>query len=120
MYALYREFYCRYLCYLNTVSSLQTSILCLCSLFEELFQQTENRLFTHLVSIGVEPLRIGFPMLYYAFIGYLEPDQIFLLFDRIIGFRGLEILAILAIGIFKNRHKQIFAAKEAKEVEVLF
>lgn len=45
--------------------------------------------------------------MYYCFVCILEVDQIYLLFDRIIGFETLEILPILSAAIFVFRSNLI-------------
>ena len=71
-------------------------------------------------ALGAEPLKIAFPWMFFCFIGYIETDQVFLLFDRIIGFRSLEILPVLAVGIFRKRAIQLLACQDLKEVESHF
>ena len=66
MYVIFREFYCRYFCYLNTISSIPQSILGLSVIFEELFNYSDNRLFNHLASIGKLALPEGKINLYHV------------------------------------------------------
>lgn len=68
----------------------------------------------------LDPIKIAFPWIFYAFIGYIEVQQLNLLFDRIIGYKSLEILSIYAIGLFKNRSKQILQCTTPEQVEELF
>ena len=56
----------------------------------------------------------------YCFIGLLDTDQIFVLFDRIIGYNGLEIVAILAAAIFSSKADAITKCQSFKEVDDLF
>ena len=58
--------------------------------------------------------------MFYAFVGYLEVDQIFLLWDRVIGFETLEILPILAAGIFVFRSNLILNCTNQEEFDELF
>ena len=53
--------------------------------------------------VEVDPLRIAFNWIFYAFCGYLEIDQVLILWDRIIGYDTLEILPMLACSIFLFR-----------------
>lgn len=52
-------------------------------------------------------MKTAFPWMYYCFVCILEVDQIYLLFDRIIGFETLEILPILSAAIFVFRSNLI-------------
>ena len=52
--------------------------------------------------------------------GTLEVDQIFLLFDRILVFESLDIIAILAAGIFVFRANLILNCTSQDEFDELF
>mmetsp|Transcript_15878 Transcript_15878/g.24447 ORF Transcript_15878/g.24447 Transcript_15878/m.24447 type:complete len:80 (-) Transcript_15878:83-322(-) len=56
----------------------------------------------------------------FAFVGVLEVDQIFLLWDRILGFESLEILPIFAASIFVFRANLILNCQNQDEYEELF
>jgi len=56
----------------------------------------------------------------YCFIGFLNVEQLFCLFDRIIGYNSLEILAILAVGIFVKRTEKIVKYKSKDRIEEVF
>uniref|UniRef100_A0A8C9G1V1 TBC1 domain family member 19 n=1 Tax=Pavo cristatus TaxID=9049 RepID=A0A8C9G1V1_PAVCR len=70
-----------------------SGIVSLCLLFETLLQTHLPQLFYHLREIGAQPLRISFKWMVRAFSGYLATDQLLLLWDRILGYNSLEILA---------------------------
>jgi hypothetical protein len=53
------------------------------------------------------PLDTVFPWLYYAFVGVLEIDQLFQIYDRVLGFESLEILPITAAAIYSFRANMI-------------
>ena len=74
----------------------------------------------HMNTLGIQPLKTAFPWLYFAFVGTLEVDQIFLLFDRILGFESLDIIAILAAGIFVFRANLILNCTSQDEFDELF
>ena len=74
----------------------------------------------HMNAHGIIPLKIAFPWIFYAFVGILEVDQIYLLWDRIIGFETLEILPILAAGIFVFRANLILNCTNQEEFDELF
>ena len=65
-------------------------------------------------------MQIAFPWIFYCFIGVLDVDQVFSIFDRIIGSKKLEILAILAIAIISNKERQILKCNKYQEIMSLF
>jgi hypothetical protein len=71
-------------------------------------------------SLGISPLKTAFNWIFYAFVGYLEIDQIYLLFDRILGFESLEILSIMAAAIFVFRANLILNCSNQDEFDELF
>ena len=74
----------------------------------------------HMNQLGILPLKTAFPWIYFAFVGALDIDQIYLLWDRIIGFETLEILPILAAGIFVFRSNLILNCTNQEEFDELF
>ena len=74
----------------------------------------------HLSQLGISPLKTAFPWMLYCFVGYIEVDQIYLIFDRIIGFESLEILPILAASIFVFRANMILNVQSQDEFDELF
>ena len=56
----------------------------------------------------------------HCFIGYLDIEQLFCLFDRIIGYNSLEILPILAASILSSKTDQILKCKTNQQIEDLF
>ena len=56
----------------------------------------------------------------FCFVGVLEVDQIYLLWDRIIGFESLEILPIFAASIFVFRANLILNCQNQEEYDELF
>ena len=73
-YFIFRAFYCKYFCHLHTISSDSQSIISLCKFFEDLLQMYEPEVCYHLNQLGISPLKIAFPWIYYCFGGYLEID----------------------------------------------
>ncbi|XP_075857271.1 TBC1 domain family member 19 isoform X2 [Microcebus murinus] len=84
LYQIFREMYVRFFFRLHSISS-------------------HPSLFYHLREIGAQPLRISFKWMVRAFSGYLATDQLLLLWDRILGYNSLEILAVLAAAVFAFR-----------------
>ncbi|KAM4709824.1 TBC1 domain family member 19 [Discoglossus pictus] len=103
LYQVFRGMYVRYFFRLHSISSHISGILSLCLLFETLLQTHLPQLFYHLREIGAQPLRISFKWMVRAFSGYLATDQLLLLWDRILGYNSLEILAVLAAAVFAFR-----------------
>uniref|UniRef100_A0A8D0B294 TBC1 domain family member 19 n=1 Tax=Salvator merianae TaxID=96440 RepID=A0A8D0B294_SALMN len=103
LYQIFREIYVRYFFRLHSISSHPSGIVSLCLLFESLLQTHLPQLFYHLREIGAQPLRISFKWMVRAFSGYLATDQLLLLWDRILGYNSLEILAVLAAAVFAFR-----------------
>ncbi|XP_018416909.1 PREDICTED: TBC1 domain family member 19 isoform X2 [Nanorana parkeri] len=103
LYQVFREMYVRFFFRLHSISSHISGIMSLCLLFETLLQTHLPQLFYHLREIGAQPLRISFKWMVRAFSGYLATDQLLLLWDRILGYNSLEILAVLAAAVFAFR-----------------
>lgn len=74
----------------------------------------------HMNQLGISPLKTVFPWIYFAFSGTLEVDQVFLILDRILGFERLDILPILAAGIFVFRANLILNCTSQDEFDELF
>ena len=74
----------------------------------------------HMNQLGISPLKTAFHWMMFAFCGTLEVDQLFLLFDRILGFESLEILPIMAAGIFVFRANLILNCQNQEEFDELF
>ncbi|KAH8877096.1 TBC1 domain family member 19 [Schistosoma japonicum] len=119
LYITFRQFYVRYFYKLHTISDENSGILCLCLLFEQLLQIREPEIFFHLKSFGAQPVRFAFKWLMRAFSGFLAPDQVLLLWDRILGFDSLEILAVLAVAIFAYRRTNLLQVKTNADVEAV-
>lgn len=73
-YFIYRALYCKYFCYLSSISSHPQSIVSLCKLFEDLLQTYEPEVCYHLNQLGINPLKTAFPWIVNAFVGPLEVD----------------------------------------------
>ena len=91
----------------------------LSKLFEDLIQRYEPELFRHLLEVGIAPLQLAFSWMQLAFVGYLQPDQLLLLWDRIIaqGNDGLLLLPILAAAIFVYRSHALMKARDVQDVK---
>lgn len=74
VYFIFRAFYCKYICHLQTISSHPQGIISICKLFEDLLQTYEPEVCFHLNQLNINPLKTAFPWIFYAFVGVLEVD----------------------------------------------
>eukprot|EP00051_Salpingoeca_urceolata_P003393 m.57410 g.57410 ORF g.57410 m.57410 type:complete len:166 (+) comp12738_c0_seq1:1286-1783(+) len=107
-----------WLCLALTSTTLQC-LLSLCLLFENLLQLHQPHVFLHLQSLMVDPLRIAMPWIVQAFSGFLEVRELLLLWDRMIGFDTLEVIAVLAASVFAYRRSALLAAQSARDVHLV-
>lgn len=119
-YYIFRNFYCKYLCYLHSMTSETRGIISLCKLFEDLLQAYDSDLMYHLNQIGIPPLKIAFPWIFYSFVGFIEVEQVYLLWDRMVGYDTPDILALLAVAIFVYRSDSIMQCTTKEEIDDLF
>ena len=54
--------------------------------------------------------------MFYCFIGYVEVEQFFLLLDRIMGTKSLEILPLYCAAMFFKERTAILEAKTQAEI----
>jgi hypothetical protein len=120
IYFIVRAFYCKYLCHLQTISSHPQGIISMCKLFEDLLQTYEPEVCYHLNLLNINPLKTVFPWIYYAFVNVLEVQEVYYLYDRILGFESLEILAIASAAIFSFRANMIISCQSQDEYDELF
>uniref|UniRef100_A0A673LGL1 Rab-GAP TBC domain-containing protein n=1 Tax=Sinocyclocheilus rhinocerous TaxID=307959 RepID=A0A673LGL1_9TELE len=119
LYRVFREMYIRYLFRLHSISSHPSGIVSLCLQFERLLQTHLPQLFYHLREIGAQPLRIAFKWIVRAFSGYLSTDQLLLLWDRILGYDSLEIVAVLAAAVFAFRAENLMEVTSLASAEAV-
>lgn len=120
IYYVFRELYVRYWSKLNAIRTDKSTILGLCKLFEELTVRSSASTVFHLTNMGIWPLDIAFPWIQSAFSGVLEIDQVLLLWDRVIGFDSLELIAIFAAALFHFRAEELEAVTTMEDVEEVF
>ncbi|VDL99038.1 unnamed protein product [Schistocephalus solidus] len=92
LYIVFRQMYMNYFHRLHIISDDPEGILSLCILFERILQDKEPELVMHLTCVGAPPLRLAFRWILRAFSGYLSPEQVLLLWDRILAWDSLEII----------------------------
>uniref|UniRef100_A0A3P9D1W7 TBC1 domain family, member 19 n=1 Tax=Maylandia zebra TaxID=106582 RepID=A0A3P9D1W7_9CICH len=119
LYNVFREMYIRYFFRLHSISSHPSGILSLCLQFERLLQTHLPQLFYHLRQIGVQPLRLAFKWMVRAFSGYLSTDQLLLLWDRILGYDSLEVVAVLAAAVFAFRAENLMEVTSLASAEAV-
>ncbi len=107
LYFMFRKLFMTYFYKLTMISTDPESILGLCALFENLFQSKDPKLFFHLNKLDVPPLKIAFKWMIRAFSGYLVSSQLLELWDRIVAYNSLEILAGKYILTFNCSKKSI-------------
>lgn len=73
---VFRQMWCSHWCRLNSISSRRGGLISICKMFEVLLQKQQPEVFHHLLQLGITPLRIAFPWIHHAFVGYLEVDQV--------------------------------------------
>ncbi|KPP71894.1 hypothetical protein Z043_109154 [Scleropages formosus] len=100
LYSVFREMYVRYFFRLHSISS-------------------SPSLFYHLRETGAQPLRIAFKWMVRAFSGYLATDQLLLLWDRILGYDSMEILAVLAAAVFAFRAENLMEVTSLAAAEAV-
>ena len=61
--------------------------------------------------LQIQPLKIVFPWIFYCFIGYVSTEQFFLILDRVIGSKSLELLPLYCVSILFKEKTAILDAK---------
>ena len=117
--AAFRALYTKYFHKLTVISTDTNSILSLSKHFEMLLIEKHPALFLHLISCGIQPLKFAFRWMTCAFAGYIEAEQVLLLWDRIIGFESLLLLPIAAAAVFEFRRGNLLQVQKSEEAEAV-
>ncbi|EGD73534.1 hypothetical protein PTSG_12280 [Salpingoeca rosetta] len=117
LYRVFVKLYTRYFRLLHTLNEYPNGIARLSQTFLDLMQVRLPHLLLHLKGLGVNPLEIAFPWMFQAFSGYLLPEQVLLLWDRIIGFDTLHVLPLLSFALFAFRQRALAVARTKRDVE---
>jgi hypothetical protein len=104
-------------CRLNVLRSGEGHLIHVCKTFEDLLQSCHSPLFFHLTKIGVFPLQLAMSWMQFGFVGYLEVDQVLLLWDRMLGYDNLMLLPALAAAIFVFRSQSLLKATDLQAVQ---
>ena len=119
LYFIFRKLFMNHFFKLSIISSEPQSIIGLCSLFETLLQAKDAQLFFHLRKIDAYPTKIAFKWIVRAFSGYLASCQLLELWDRILAYNSLELLAVLAVGVFLYRKQNLMSVSNRANVEAV-
>ena len=110
----------RFFTNLHTFSDRTDNILYLCIAFENLLKQSDSHLFFHLkFNLDFQPLSIAYRWILYGFVGVLSPDQVLLLWDKMIGYDSCLIFSVMAAAIFTFRKEELLSAKCEQDVLVI-
>lgn len=119
LYSLASNMWSTVWCKLNVLTGDDGALLHICKTFENLLAFLDQKLFLHLLSIGIEPLKVAFPWLQMAFVGFFEIDQLLILWDRVLGFHDLTIFSLLAVAIFTSRSQPILLCESPEAATVI-
>jgi hypothetical protein len=117
VYFVFRAMYCRYWIHLNTLSRQPDSLVYLAKQFESTLMEADSSVMIHCTRLNIHPLDIALPWICCAFSGWIEAEQLLLLWDRILGLDSLDILPLVAVAIFFFRRQSILLAESANEVK---
>lgn len=120
VFALYRALYARYFCRLHVISAAPGSAAALARLFEELVVARRPRAFYHAVGVGLHPTKVAFPWIFTAFSGWLPVSEVLQLWDRVVAYDTLDVVAVLAAAVFCFRSAAVRKASTADEIAAAF
>lgn len=120
IYFVFREMYVRYWSKLKVIGTEKSTILPLCKLFEALIIRSTSAAVFHLLNIGIKPIDIAFPWIQCAFSGVLDIPQVLLLWDRVLSYDSLELIAIFAAALFHYRADELVDVTNMDDVNDLF
>ena len=104
---------------MSTISDSKNGIAYLCIAFENFLKQSDAYLYFHLHhSMELPPAKLAYRWIIYAFVGILEPDQVLLLWDRMVGYDSTLILSVLAAALFVYRREALLQSRTEKDVKV--
>ena len=118
-YLLARSLWCRFWCRLESISSLDDTILVLCAQFESLAEMTSPRVAEHCQSLGRALLDYGFSWIRFAGAGYLAPRAVLSLWDIIVATHSLVVLPVLAAAIVWSKQSLILGCSRVEDLDSL-
>lgn len=116
LYSMSSQLWSQLWCKLNVISGDRGTLLHVCKTFENLLATLNPKLFFHLLSLNIHPLRVAFPWLQLSFISFFEIDQLLILWDRVIGFADLTLFSLLAVAIFISRSEVLLNCSKPEKV----
>ncbi|CAG7838511.1 unnamed protein product [Allacma fusca] len=119
LYFTFRSLYTRYWFRLHEISSHENGIVGLCILFEKLLHRHETQLWFHLRSLRVLPLRVVFKWLMKGFSGYLPAEQVLQLWDLMLAYNSVQLLALFAMGVLSIRKENLMKSTQAQTVDAV-
>ncbi|XP_037071444.1 TBC1 domain family member 19-like [Pollicipes pollicipes] len=115
----FERLYVRYFVFLHSLSSRPNGIVSISLLLERLLREHEPRLWLHCRQCRVQPLRLVFRWLVRAFSGYLSVDQLLQLWDMLLAYDSLQLLALLAAAVLAYRRANLLAASNQPTMEAV-
>ncbi|XP_065158492.1 TBC1 domain family member 19 [Atheta coriaria] len=119
LYYVFRSFYLKYWHRLHRLCGHEQGIVAICLLFERLLQKYEPVLWHHFKKINIPPIKVVFKWLMRAFSGHLPPEQVLQLWDLVLGYDSLEIIAFLAVVILIFRKENLLRVVTLQNVEAV-
>lgn len=116
LYLLSRALWARHWSGLHALSAARGGLLSVLACFERLLLEGQPALAHHLAQLGAHPTLLAFDWLVFAFVGYLEVEQVLALWDRVLGYDSVDVLALAAAAIFRFRSGALLAATCEQEV----
>lgn len=116
LYSMSSQLWSKLWCKLNVISGDKGSLLHVCKTFENLLATLNPKLFFHLLSLNIQPLRVAFSWLQLSFISFFEIDQLLILWDRVIGFADLTLFSLLAVAIFISRSEVLLNCSKPEKI----
>ncbi|XP_017783128.1 PREDICTED: TBC1 domain family member 19 [Nicrophorus vespilloides] len=117
LYYVFRAFYLRYWHRLHRVCGHEQGIVSICLLFERLLQKFEPALWHHFREISISPIKVVFKWLMRAFSGHLPPEQVLQLWDLVLAYDSLEVIALLAVIIMIFRKDNLLQVTTLTNIE---
>ena len=118
-YFMFVALYCQHFSRLHTISEESMpspGLPVLCNIFEELVHQVEPEVCYLMINLGVPPIKFALPWMANAFTTVFEPQDILVLWDRVIGHDSLLPFPVVAAGLIRFRRHLLLKAQTANEV----
>lgn len=116
VFLCHRSLWCRYWCGLHAISTDQATVLPLLCLVNDLVRSRDPALAHHLAQLDIPAPKAVTDLLYSAFATALNVGQVLLLWDRIIGYDDVRLLAVCAAALLWYKREQLFEARTAEDV----